>query len=322
MSDVEVHIELAGITQSVGLLRHHVSGRGETATFEYSEEWLGCDARFSIEPALHLSKGVFAPPAGQPLFGSLGDSAPDTWGRRLMQRAERRNAEHEGSCHKRGRSMTKVRVAGFTLSLDGFAAGPEQSLDQPLGLGGEALHRWLVGTKTFHAMTGEEGGTSGIDETYAARSMQGMGAWILGRNMFGPVRGAWPDESWKGWWGDTPPYHCPVFVLTRHARAPVEMEGGTVFHFVTGGIDEALARAREAAGGADIRIGGGASTIRQYLQAGAIDELHLAISPMLLGGGEALFAGIDLPALGYAVVEHAQGENAMHVVLARQTPSK
>ncbi|NID14760.1 dihydrofolate reductase family protein [Luteibacter yeojuensis] len=214
--------------------------------------------------------------------------------------------------------MTKVRVNAYSISADGFGAGPEQSLDLPMGVGAEGLHRWLLDTKTFHAMTGKDGGSTGVDETYASRSMAGLGAWILGRNMFGPVRGEWPDDSWKGWWGDTPPYHCPVFVLTHHAREPLEMNGGTVFHFVTGGIDEALARAKEAAGGNDVRIGGGASTIRQYLGAGAIDELHIAVSPVLLGRGETLFTGLDLPGLGYAVKEQAQGEHAMHIVLARR----
>ncbi|MGH6616500.1 dihydrofolate reductase family protein [Sphingomonas sp.] len=168
---------------------------------------------------------------------------------------------------------------------------------------------------------GEEDGSTGIDERYSARAMHGLGAWILGRNMFGPVRGAWPNEGanadWKGWWGDTPPFHCPVFVLTHHTRAPIEMKGGTIFHFVTGGPDEALRLAKEAADGRDIRIGGGPATIRQYLQAGAIDELHFAVAPVMLGSGEAMFAGIDLLALGYKVTEHAQGENAMHIVLTK-----
>jgi dihydrofolate reductase len=213
--------------------------------------------------------------------------------------------------------MTKVRVNAFSISLDGYGAGPDQGLENPMGLRAEGLHRWLRGTRTFHAMLGKEGGSTGVDEGFASRAMDGLGAWILGRNMFGPVRGEWPDDNWKGWWGDTPPYHCPVFVLTHHARAPLEMNGGTVFHFVTGGADEALARAKEAAGGRDVRIGGGTDTVRQYLRARAIDELHIAVSPTLLGSGEALFAGLDLPALGYAVTEHVQGEHAMHVVLAR-----
>lgn len=214
--------------------------------------------------------------------------------------------------------MTKVRVAAFSISVDGFGAGLDQSLNNPLGVRGEELHEWVFGTKTFRTMYGNEGGSTGIDESYTARAMDGLGAWILGRNMFGPVRGDWPDDAWKGWWGDTPPYHCPVFVLTHHARAPIEMNGGTVFHFVTGGADEALALAREAAGSRDIRVGGGSATIRQYLTAGAIDEMHLAIAPVVLGRGEALFAGIDLPALGYNVTEHTQGENAAHIVLTRQ----
>ncbi len=214
--------------------------------------------------------------------------------------------------------MTRVRVNSFSISADGFGAGLDQSLDNPLGVRGEELHEWVFGTKTFRAMYGGEGGSTGIDEGYAARAMDGLGAWILGRNMFGPIRGDWPDDEWKGWWGDTPPYHCPVFVLTHHARAPIEMKGGTVFHFVTGGADEALALARQAAGERDIRVGGGSATIRQYLAVGAIDEMHLAIAPVVLGRGEALFAGIDLPALGYTVTEHAQGENATHIVLTRQ----
>jgi dihydrofolate reductase len=213
--------------------------------------------------------------------------------------------------------MTRVRVGGFSISVDGFGAGPDQGLDNPLGVRGKELHEWAFGTKTFRTMFGEEGGSTGIDESYAARAMHGMGAWILGRNMFGPVRGDWPNEEWKGWWGDTPPYHCPVFVLTHHARVPIEMNGGTIFHFVTGGVDEALALARQAAGHRDIRIGGGPATIRQYLQAGAIDELHYAVAPVVLGRGEAMFAGIDLPALGYKVTEQAQGENAMHIVLTK-----
>lgn len=205
----------------------------------------------------------------------------------------------------------------FTISVDGFAAGRDQRLEQPMGVGAEGLHRWLMETRTFHAMMGKEGGSTGVDERFAAQSMDGLGAWVMGRNMFGPIRGEWPNDDWKGWWGDTPPYHCPVFVLTRYPREPLAMDGGTVFHFVTGGIDEALARAKEAAGERDVRIGGGASTVRQYLQARAIDALHIAISPVLLGQGEALFAGLDLPALGYRVKEHTQGEQAMHLVLAR-----
>lgn len=214
--------------------------------------------------------------------------------------------------------MPKVRVGAFSISADGFGAGPGQTLEHPLGVRGKELHQWAFATKTFRTMFGQEGGSSGVDEDYAARSMAGMGAWIMGRNMFGPIRGDWPDDAWKGWWGEEPPYHCPVFVLTHHARAPIEMKGGTVFHFVTGGPDEALSLAKAAAGERDIRIGGGVATIRQYLVAGALDEVHLAVSPVLLGQGEALFTGLDLPALGYAATERTQGEQAMHIVLTRQ----
>ena len=213
--------------------------------------------------------------------------------------------------------MSKIRVAAFGVSLDGYGAGPDQSLDHPMGRGGMALHQWVLPTRTFHAMQGKDGGTTGLDEAFARRGFENVGAWILGRNMFGPVRGPWPDESWTGWWGEEPPYHCPVFVLTHHARAPLEMKGGTVFHFVTDGADAALDRAREAASGKDVRIGGGAATVRQYLEAGLIDELHLAIAPMLLGGGENLFAGLDLPALGYQVTEHVASEAATHVVITK-----
>jgi dihydrofolate reductase len=214
--------------------------------------------------------------------------------------------------------MGKVRVASFSLSLDGFGAGPEQSLENPLGRGGTALHEWVFPTRTFRAMVGEAGGSTGLDDAFAARSFAGVGAWILGRNMFGPVRGPWPDEDWKGWWGPSPPYHCPVFVLTHHARPPLAMAGGTVFHFVTDGIEAALERAQAAAGGGDVRIGGGPATIRQYLAARLVDELHLALAPTLLGQGEPLLAGLDLPALGYAVSEQQASENALHVVLNRQ----
>jgi dihydrofolate reductase len=214
--------------------------------------------------------------------------------------------------------MSRLRVAAFSISLDGFGAGPGQDLDNPLGEGGEGLHNWMIPTRTFQRLYGKDG-TTGRDDDFAARSFENLGAWILGRNMFGPVRGPWPDESWRGWWGENPPYHVPVFVLTHHARPPLDMEGGTTFHFVTGGIGEALQRAREAAGGRDVRVGGGAATIRQYLTAGLIDELHLAISPILLGHGEALLAGIDLPALGFEVTEHVASEAATHVVLTRRT---
>jgi len=215
--------------------------------------------------------------------------------------------------------VSKVKVQAFSISIDGFGAGPDQSLQDPLGVGGESLHEWFVPTRTFRAMQGKEDGRSGVDDDFARASLQGLGAWILGRNMFGPVRGPWPDEQWKGWWGANPPYHVPVFVLTHHARAPVAMEGGTSFHFVTGGIHEALERAREAARGQDVRIGGGVSTVRQYLQAGLVDEMHLAISPTLLGRGEALLAGIDLPALGLRCTRHVGTEAALHVVLTRET---
>ena len=215
--------------------------------------------------------------------------------------------------------MTKVRVNAFSVSLDGYGAGPDQSLDNPLGLGGMALHEWAFPTRTFRErVLGQDGGATGIDDDFAVRSFDNLGAWILGRNMFGPVRGPWPDETWRGWWGDNPPYHVPVFILTHHARPSLEMAGGTVFHFVTDGIAAALARATEAAGGRDVRIGGGVATIRQYLSAGLIDEMHLAIAPVVLGGGEALFAGLDLPALGYRVTERAPSDAALHVVLSKE----
>jgi dihydrofolate reductase len=214
--------------------------------------------------------------------------------------------------------MSRLRIHAFSISLDGYGAGPGQSREEPMGRGSEALHSWFLPTRTFRRMTGAGDGTTGIDEDYAARGFDNIGAWILGRNMFGPVRGPWPDESWRGWWGETPPYHVPVFVLTHHARPPLEMDGGTIFHFVTGGIEEALARAQEAAGGRDVRLGGGAATIRQYLRARLVDEMHVAIAPVLLGDGEALFAGLDLPALGYRVSEHVAVEAATHVVIARR----
>ena len=212
--------------------------------------------------------------------------------------------------------MSKVAVRSYTISLDGYGAGPDQSREEPLGKNGESLHDWLVSTRTFQQLSNKSGGTIGPDDDFAARGFENVGAWIMGRNMFGPVRGPWPDDSWRGWWGRNPPYHVPVFVLTHHARPSLEMEGGTVFHFVTEGIDAALARARGAAGGRDIRIGGGASTIRQYLAARAIDEMHLAVSPVILGGGESLLAGIDLLALGYAITQHVPTPNATHVVIS------
>jgi dihydrofolate reductase len=213
--------------------------------------------------------------------------------------------------------MSKVFVRGISISVDGFIAGPNQSLEQPMGVGGMALHDWAFATKTFRAMHGADGGSTGIDERFAARGFEQMGAWILGRNMFGPIRGSWGDESWKGWWGTNPPYHVPTFVLTHHARAPLVMEGGTTFHFVTGGIHEALARAKEAAAGKNIRIGGGASTVRQYLEAGLVDEVHLACAPVVLGKGENIFHGLDWAALGFRVTERVPGEIATHVVLTK-----
>jgi dihydrofolate reductase len=213
--------------------------------------------------------------------------------------------------------MSKVRVAGFGVSLDGFSAGPQQSLNDPLGKGGSEIFRWFFHTKTFREMHGQEGGSIDLDDEFAGRSMANFGAFILGRNMFGPIRDSWQDNSWKGWWGDNPPYHAPTFVLTHYEREPLVMEGGTTFYFVTGGIQEALRRAKEAAGVKDIRIGGGVSTVRQYLKAGLIDALHLAMVPTLLGQGEALFAGLDLPALGFAITDCRTTENATHVVLER-----
>jgi len=214
--------------------------------------------------------------------------------------------------------MGKLRVEGFTLSLDGFGAGPAQDLDNPLGLGGFGLHGWLVGTQTGQKMVfGKDGGSTGVDDQFAQRGFAGIGAEIMGRNMFGPVRGAWLDEEWRGWWGPNPPFHCPVFVLTQFARAPMTMKGGTVFHFVTGGIHEALTRAKAAAGDKDIRLGGGVSTVRQYLSAGLVDEMHIAISPVLLGAGEHLMTGLDLVKLGYKVSTHVATVAATHVVLQK-----
>ena len=219
--------------------------------------------------------------------------------------------------------MSKLRVAAFSMSIDGFGAGPHQSLDNPLGMRGPELMQWAFTTRTFQQMLGGGGGgDTGVDDDFAKRSFDNMGAWILGRNMFGPVRGPWPDEVWKGWWGDNPPYHVPVYVLTHHARASITMEGGTVFHFVTDGIHAALQRAREAAQGKDVRLGGGVATIRQYLRAGLVDEIHLAISPALLGAGELLLEGIDLPALGFTCTAHVASAHAMHVVLSKREQPK
>jgi dihydrofolate reductase len=212
----------------------------------------------------------------------------------------------------------RLRVHCFAISLDGYGAGPDQDLENPLGVGGRALHEWAFATRTFCKMFGREGGTTGIDDDFAVRGFDNIGAWILGRNMFGPVRGPWPDDVWKGWWGDNPPYHVPAFVLTHHPRASIAMAGGTTFHFVTDGIHAALQRAVDAAGARDIRLGGGVATIRQYLQAGLIDDMHLAISPTLLGSGEPLLAGLDVPKLGYRCSRHVPTPNATHVVLTKQ----
>lgn len=213
--------------------------------------------------------------------------------------------------------MTKVKVAGFSVSLDGFAAGIDQSLDRPLGLRGEELFQWFFPTQAFRQMLGKGDGETGLDDQFGRRAMEGFGAFILGRNMFGPIRGEWPDDQWKGWWGDNPPYHAPTFILTHYPRPPIEMLGGTTFHFVTGGIEEALQKAREAAGAKNIKIGGGAETVRQYVKAGHVDEIHLAFAPIALGQGEPLFGGIDLHALGYRTIEHVPTERATHIVLAK-----
>ncbi|HLT75296.1 MAG TPA: dihydrofolate reductase family protein [Ohtaekwangia sp.] len=212
--------------------------------------------------------------------------------------------------------MTKVKVAAFSVSLDGYGAGADQSKQNPLGKRGEELHEWMFPTKMFQSLYGKGAGTEGVDNDFAEKSFENLGAWIMGRNMFGPIRGPWPDEEWKGWWGENPPYHVPVFVLTNHPREPLVMKGGTVFHFVTDGIESALEQAKKAANGKDIRIGGGASTVRQFLTAGHIDEFHLAFSPVILGSGENLFHGIDLVALGYKS-ETVQGERATHVLLRK-----
>jgi dihydrofolate reductase len=213
--------------------------------------------------------------------------------------------------------MTMLRVHCFATSLDGYAAGPRQDRDNPMGVGGLALHEWVFATRSFQTMHGGSGGATGIDDDYAVRGFENIGAWIIGRNMFGPIRGPWPDDSWKGWWGDSPPYHVPVFVLTHHARAPLTMAGGTTFHFVMDDIHTTLERAKQAANGRDIRLGGGVATIRQYLQERLIDEMHIAISPVLLGSGEALFAGLNLPKLGYRPTEHVPTAMATHIVLKR-----
>jgi len=216
--------------------------------------------------------------------------------------------------------MGKVRVGGFGVSLDGFSAGPDQSLENPLGKRGPEIFQWFFHTRTFRAMhgEGETGDSEGVDEKYAFRTMDGFGAFILGRNMFGPIRGEWPDDKWKGWWGDNPPYHAPTFVLTNYLRDPIVMEGGTTFYFVTDGIESALEKAKEAAGNLDVKIGGGVSTVRQYLQARLVDEMHLAVGPVLLGRGENLFEGLDLDALGYSVTSSEQSDRAMHIIVTKQ----
>jgi dihydrofolate reductase len=221
--------------------------------------------------------------------------------------------------------MSRLRVNAFAISIDGYGAGAGQALDHPMGVGGMALHQWVFGTKTFQkmagdyaaALIGDSAGRGGVDDDFAARGFDNVGAWIMGRNMFGPSRGVWPDDGWRGWWGDNPPYHVPVFVLTHHPRPPLTMEGGTTFHFVTDGIDAALKRATEAAQGRDVRLGGGVATVRQYLTAGLIDEIHLVLSPVLLGRGEHLLAGIDAVSLGYRCTEHASTDHATHVVLTK-----
>jgi dihydrofolate reductase len=213
--------------------------------------------------------------------------------------------------------MGRVRVESLSMSLDGFSAGPNQSLENPLGVGGLDLHAWAFPTATFQKMFGNEAGTTGSDDEFAARGFRNIGASILGRNMFGPIRGSWPDDTWQGWWGDTPPYHTDVFVLTHYPRKGIVMAGGTTFHFVTEGIHSALERAQKAAGGLDVRVGGGVSTVRQFMQERLVDELHIAIAPILLGSGESLFAGMNVAALGYKCIQHVPTENATHIVLAK-----
>ena len=213
--------------------------------------------------------------------------------------------------------MSKVKVSAFTVSIDGFGAGPRQDKSNPLGVGGTELHAWMRKTRMFHKMFEGTGGTTDVDNDFAEKSMENTGAWIMGRNMFGPIRGPWPDESWKGWLGENPPYHTPVYVLTHHARDPVKMQGGTTFYFVTDGIESTLKQAQAAAQGRDIRIGGGVSVIKQHLKAGLIDEMHLVVSPVLLGRGENLFSGVDLPQLGFVCSEYVTTTDAFHVVLRK-----
>jgi dihydrofolate reductase len=236
---------------------------------------------------------------------------------RIVDLALRCSSQSAHSFFLPGVPVSKLKVQAFSVSIDGYGAGPDQSLENPLGVGGTSLHGWFRQTRTFQEMIGGGDGSSGIDDDIAKQSFANIGAWILGRNMFGPVRGPWTGDSWKGWWGDTPPYHTPVFVLTHHPREPLVMKGGTTFHFVTGGIEEALQRAKKAAQGMDVRVGGGVDTIRQYLQAGLVDEMHLAISPVLLGNGEALLTDIDLNKLGFRCVRHESTPLAMHVFLSK-----
>jgi len=213
--------------------------------------------------------------------------------------------------------VSRVLVRSFAISIDGYGAGPNQDLQHPLGVRGPELMEWFFHTRAWRSMHGQEEGETGVDNQIAEQGFSGIGAWILGRNMFGPVRGPWPDDSWKGWWGDEPPYRTPVYVLTHYPRAPLPMAGGTEFRFVTAGIHAALEQARAAAAGRDVRLGGGVSTIRQYLRAGLVDELHLAIRPVLLGCGEHLLGGIDMRALGYECAQCIAGERATHVFLRR-----
>lgn len=213
--------------------------------------------------------------------------------------------------------MSKLKVMGFTLSVDGFGAGPDQDVENPLGVGARGLHKWLMGTKTFQSLHGGTDAREGVDDEFAALGFENIGAWIMGRNMFGPVRGPWPDENWRGWWGENPPYHVPAYVLTHHERPSLEMEGNNVFHFVTGGIEEALRRAKESADGKDIRLGGGVATIRQYLAQGLVDEMHLVISPVILGQGENLLEGMDLKKLGFRISKSQTTENGMHLILTK-----
>jgi dihydrofolate reductase len=214
--------------------------------------------------------------------------------------------------------MTLVRVESFSISADGYGAGADQALDNPMGTGGMALHGWALKTRTFRRRFGQKGGSTGVDDAQAIRGFDNIGAWILGRNMFGPVRGPWPDETWKGWWGDVPPYHCDVFVLTHHVRPPLEMAGGTTFHFVNNTVEAVVDLARKSANGRDIRLGGGVATLRAALQAQLVDRMHLAVSPVVLGRGESVFAGLDLPTLGYRVAESKSTADAMHLIFDRK----